>query len=65
MVQRSGRYQASVQRQGQRSGHGGHNYGRGNGDRGNNPCNHRVRLFQQGGSDKTHVPGIFGTNTDA
>ena len=66
MVRHSGRYQALEQRQGQRSGCGGHNGGRGNGYRGNNSSNRRVRLLQQGDSNRTTpVPGVDGTDIDA
>ena len=62
IVWRSRRYRALVHIQGQRSGCGGHNGGRGNGDRGNNSCNHRVSSLQKGESNGTPVPGIDGTN---
>ena len=65
MVQRSGKYQALGHRQGQRSGSDGHNGGRGNGDRGNNYLNRRVRFLQQGQSNRTTlVSGIDGTTID-
>ena len=66
MIWRSGRYQALGQRKGQRSGCGGHNGGRGNGDRDNNYRNHRVSFLQQGESNSTTpVPSIDGVTIDA
>ena len=66
MVRRSGRYQALGQRKGQRSGCGGHNGGRGNGDSGNNFRNRRVIFLQKGEINRTTpVPGIDGTTIDA
>ena len=48
MVWRSGRYKVLGQRQGQISGSGSHNTGRGNGYRGNKSRYRRVRFLQQG-----------------
>ena len=48
MVRLSMWYKSLGKRQGQRSGRGGHNGGRGNGDCGNNPRNRRVIFLQQG-----------------
>ena len=66
MVWRSGRHQALGQIKGKRIGRGGHNSGRGNGDRGKNSGNHRVIFLQQGESNRTtHVPDIDVTTIDA
>ena len=66
MVLRSGRYQALGQRQGQRSGCGGHNGGRVNVDRGNNSFNIIVRFLKQVDSNRTTpVPGIDVNTIDA
>ena len=65
MVRRSGRYQELGKRQGQRSGHGSHNGGLGNGDSGNNSCNRIVSFLQQGESNTTPVPSIDRTTIDA
>ena len=65
IVWRSGRYQALVQRQVQRSGRGGHKGGRVNGDCGNTYHNFRLIFLQQGESNRTPVPGIDKTTIDA
>ena len=61
MVWKYGRYQLLGNIQRKRIGRGGNNGGRGNVDCGNNPHNCRVRLFQQGESNRTPVTGIGGT----
>ena len=65
MVWRSGRYKALGQRQGQRSGCGGHNGGRGSGDCGDNSLNRIVSYLQKGDSNMNLVPSIDVTNIDA
>ena len=61
VVWNSGRYTELGQRQVHRSGRGGHNGGRVNGERGDNSHNRIVILLQQGDINSNHVPDIDRT----